>query len=77
MTAAWCRHQMVCAAQSAKRNRNWDIVHRLRDSIWDLEKRAADRHGRDLRFQDVEHEPDIENEPVCSKCGHIGCKEAI
>jgi hypothetical protein len=58
-------------------HRNRDIVRRLRDSIWDLEKRAAERHGRDLQFRDIEHEPDIENEPVCRKCGHIGCKEAI
>lgn len=53
--------------------RNQQIIRVLRDSIWDLEKRAAERHGRDLRFADIENEPDIENEQVCSKCGHIGC----
>lgn len=58
-------------------HRNGQIIRVLRDSIWDLESRAAERHGRQLSMRDIDeaYEPNIEDHPVCSKCGHIGCKE--
>lgn len=51
---------------------NLMVIDDLRHALRALELRAARRHGRtppEFRF-------DIENEPVCPKCGHIGCKEA-
>lgn len=48
---------------------NLMVIANLRDSIFELERRAAERHGRELRvIQCVE---DIENMPTCSTCGHI------
>lgn len=49
--------------------RNLLVLARLRESIWFLEQRAADRHGRKLLLPDRP----IEEMPVCRKCGHIGC----
>lgn len=52
--------------------RNREIIRRLRDSIWDLEVRAAERHKR----EPVPVSLHVESIPVCSRCGHIGCGEA-
>lgn len=49
--------------------RNEHIIAHLRDAIYLLEQRAADRHNRNLSCRtDI-----IETYPTCSKCGHIGC----
>lgn len=53
------------------------IIFALRHSIWLLEQRAAERHGRPftleaagiLRIEDSS----IEDAPTCQQCGHIGC----
>jgi len=44
------------------------VIHNLREAIFCLESRAATRHKRKLSFIDP-----VENNPVCYKCGHIGC----
>jgi len=49
---------------------NLVLVDHLRSSLKLLEMRAARRHNRDIpvfRYA-------IEDMPVCSKCGHIGCE---
>lgn len=48
--------------------RNARIVFNQRNSLWLLEQRAAERHGRIL----VEREGPIETWPTCGKCGHVG-----
>jgi hypothetical protein len=51
--------------------RNLAVITKLRECIWLLEDRAAERHGRQFDYW-----PDnIELEPTCNKCGHIGCNE--
>lgn len=55
------------------------IIFALRHSLWLLEQRAAERHGRPftlpaagvLRIEDST----IEDAPTCRLCGHIGCLE--
>jgi len=44
----------------------------LRDVLALLEQRAARRHGRDLCASAIAR---IEQEPVCTRCGHIRCEE--
>lgn len=51
--------------------RNDSVLFHLRYAIFELEMRAADRHGRVLPSFDMD---DIENIPYCEKCGHIGCE---
>lgn len=46
------------------------VVNDLRNALWNLESRAALRHGRTLDIGIRE----IESHPVCTKCGHIGCR---
>lgn len=46
------------------------VIDYLRRALWQFEVRAAQRHGRKL--------PDfylneIEDQPTCAGCGHIGC----
>jgi len=41
----------------------------LRHALWELEKRAAERHKRKFDYSWYE----IETHPTCSICGHIGC----
>jgi hypothetical protein len=50
--------------------RNETVISNLRHSLWCLEQRAAERHGRTW-------DPtwwEIELQPTCPKCGHIGCR---
>lgn len=42
-----------------------------RSLIWWLEKRAARVHGRDFDLRIY----DIEDQPTCPTCGHIGCNQ--
>lgn len=60
-------NQVPCAESQA-------CIDLLRTCIFLLESRAARRHNRVL---DMSSLYDIENEPTCSKCGHIRCKEHI
>lgn len=47
---------------------NLRCIIRLRENIYDLEVRAAERHHRIPIINEI-----IETEPFCNKCGHIGC----
>lgn len=49
--------------------RNNVCIEYLRRTIWLLEDRAAERHGREFDY----FPNNIELEPTCNKCGHIGC----
>ncbi len=51
--------------------RNDSVLHHLRSAMFHLEMRAALRHDRILPVFDMD---EIELQPVCEKCGHIGCK---
>lgn len=51
-------------------DRNELVLYYLRFSIYNLEERAAERHGRVLPRDIIK---EIELMPVCEKCGHIGC----
>lgn len=55
--------QLPCAA-------NVHLLANLRHSIWVLERRAAERHGRELQCS--WHE--IELMPTCARCGHLECE---
>lgn len=51
--------------------RNNAIIRYLRLSLMYLEHRAAERHNRELGvLLDT-----IENQSVCERCGHIGCRK--
>lgn len=50
--------------------RNGRVISHLRNAMWLLEDRAAERHGRTL---DV-HMREIEKLPTCTKCGHVSCE---
>lgn len=45
------------------------VIYYLRAAIWQLEKRAATRHGREF----VVPVDGIELLPTCEKCNHVGC----
>lgn len=51
---------------------NQVLINEWRHHIYELEVRAASRHGRILQRITLEG---IENDPTCSLCGHIECKE--
>lgn len=51
--------------------RTGQTVTYLRHAMFELEKRAAERHGRELDFNYIWG---IECRPTCKKCGHIGCR---
>lgn len=54
--------------------RNDRVLHCLRLAIWQLELRAAERHGRcDAAFLAEYDVGQIEAYPTCATCGHIGC----
>ena len=46
------------------------VLSCLREAIWQLEYRAARRHGRPVNFV----VGGIEHLPTCDKCNHIGCE---
>ena len=46
------------------------VLNALRRAIFNLEVRAAERHGRLDAFSVPAA---IELEPTCAKCGHVGC----
>jgi hypothetical protein len=56
-------------AQIPNRN-NMLVLRNLREALYFLEKRAAQRHGR-IGFQMSEN---IELLKTCGTCGHIGCR---
>lgn len=51
--------------------RNKRVLMCLREAIFALEMRAAERHDRVLPLFDIN---EIEDQPTCEKCGHIGCE---
>lgn len=54
--------------------RNLDAIHHMREAIYALERRAAERHGRLDEFEELtELKAAIEELPTCAKCNHIGC----
>lgn len=50
---------------------NIQVLYHLRSAIYELELRAAERHGRVLPAFNISR---IEDKVVCEKCGHIGCE---
>lgn len=48
---------------------NEQVLACLREAIWQLEERAARRHGRSFHVA----VDGIEKLPTCEKCHHIGC----
>jgi hypothetical protein len=59
----YLQRQESCAA-------NTSILNHLRLALRDFELRAAHRHQRTLPLFDL---GDIEKQPTCAGCGHIGC----
>lgn len=53
--------------------RNSAAISHLRECLVHLEFRAAERHGRESTLW--ESGLSIEDEPTCSRCGHIRCAE--
>lgn len=50
--------------------RNGFCIQFLKSIIWLLERRAAERHGRELKAGLRE----IESLPFCERCGHVECE---
>jgi hypothetical protein len=50
--------------------RNDKVLFHLRMAMFELEMRAAERHGRTLTYFDTDK---IENQRTCDECNHIGC----
>ena len=46
------------------------VIQKLRDALWQFEIRAAQRHERMLPNFPLS---EIELQPTCKRCGHIGC----
>lgn len=45
-----------------------------KETLWLFEVKAAERHGRlDDFMEKYPNSDNIEKEPICEKCGHIGC----
>lgn len=59
-------------AQIPDWQRNRNVLDHLRQAIYYLEHRAAERHGRPPL--EVWQMYSIEHYPTCAKCGHIGCE---
>jgi hypothetical protein len=54
--------------------RNDDAIAHMRDAIYALEHRAAERHDRLASFEELTADYEaIEKLPTCAKCNHIGC----
>lgn len=51
--------------------RNDQAIYNMRAAIYELEYRAAERHGRVWNRAGV---VGIEDDPTCPKCHHIGCE---
>src|SRR5687767_370812 len=60
----YLQSQIPCAA-------NESVLRHLRLALRDFELRAALRHGRSLPVFELS---DIEIQPTCAGCGHIGCQ---
>lgn len=52
---------------------NDHAIWHFRNVIYDLEKRAAERHHRLEIFETMFDIDLIETYPTCDKCNHIGC----
>lgn len=52
--------------------RNESVMVYLRNALFTLELRAAERHGRGIENFTFP----LEEMPACTKCGHIGCQGA-
>ncbi len=53
-------------------NRNGLVVRHLRGALFWLEERAAVRHGRTLDPAVWHVDREIELDPACTACGHVG-----
>lgn len=73
-----CRAQISRAAyvnNQVHHSCNGNIIDRERLNIYELEQRAAERHGRKLILT-LEEFSRIETLPTCKLCGHIQCAES-
>ena len=66
---------MIDRAKKLDSQEHWPgnqlLINEWRSHIYQLEVRAAYRHGRVFRRLSLE---EIENDPTCQLCGHIGCE---
>lgn len=55
--------------------RNGMAIHAMRETIYNLEERAVEKHAKDWSRKDLEdfEENVIEHYPICKHCGHIAC----
>lgn len=53
--------------------RDISIVALLRDSLWLLEERAAERHNLTLPQRWIQ----VEKMPTCKHCGHVVCHDFV
>lgn len=63
--AKYVQNQIPCTE-------TYEAISSMRDALYRFEMRAARRHGRD-RVYIAAHYENIESEPICEKCGHVGC----
>lgn len=52
--------------------RNLGVIKNLRECLWFLEERAAERHGIELVWN---AKLPIEQWPTCAHCGHVACEK--
>lgn len=74
-------NRMQYLQKQAPHKNNKKIIQRLRECIFYLEERAAERHGLDLEFfdeigeiYDIDARVSIEDHEPCRECGHLVCR---
>lgn len=53
-------------------DRTDNAIRLMEAAVWELEARAAERHGR---LADFSISQAVRAEGKCGKCGHVGCKD--
>jgi hypothetical protein len=49
-------------------------INNMEVSLYYLEERAAERHGRKDAFYDIDFADVMDGKNKCTTCGHVGCK---
>lgn len=63
--AEYVNNQIFCEETTS-------AIEHLKEAIWELEARAASRHGRQFNYTADE----VVVAGTCIKCGHVGCQGA-
>ena len=64
--------RMIYVNNQIPDDRNVGVIRNLRECLWFLEERAAERHGIPLTWNAT---LPIEKWPTCAHCGHVACEK--